>query len=257
MARSLISAASGLFSNFATRSSRLRRCRISICVSGSISSRSGRSPTSSRCEARKPDSGPSRRARDRAAAIVRRGGADGGRGGPAAGRVGAHRLSPRSAPERRRAPNDGGKSAAPSAHDRRRRKRARSPAELDAQNRERQGVEREIVHAAEEQIAEEDLAEAPPSCSASAAGIPGVLGIVASRIARKYHRPTIIVGFDETGVGKGSGRSIAGLSLVAALGRCAEHAGEIWRARDGRRPHHARGKFPGVRRRLRRRSVAK
>ena len=51
---------------------------------------------------------------------------------------------------------------------------------------------------------------------------PGVLGIVASRVARKYHRPTIIVGFDDTGIGKGSGRSIEGFSLVAALHRCSE-----------------------------------
>jgi single-stranded-DNA-specific exonuclease len=50
---------------------------------------------------------------------------------------------------------------------------------------------------------------------------PGVLGIVASRIARKYHRPTIVIGFDENGVGKGSGRSIEGLNLVDALTRCA------------------------------------
>jgi single-stranded-DNA-specific exonuclease len=50
---------------------------------------------------------------------------------------------------------------------------------------------------------------------------PGVLGIVASRIARKYHRPTIVIGFDENGVGKGSGRSIEGLNLVDALSRCA------------------------------------
>src|SRR5262249_43136231 len=50
---------------------------------------------------------------------------------------------------------------------------------------------------------------------------PGVLGIVASRIARKYHRPAIVVGFDEHGVGKGSGRSIEGLNLVNALSRCA------------------------------------
>jgi single-stranded-DNA-specific exonuclease len=50
-----------------------------------------------------------------------------------------------------------------------------------------------------------------------------VLGIVASRLARKYHRPTILVGFDPAGLGKGSGRSIEGLSLVDALNRCAEH----------------------------------
>jgi single-stranded-DNA-specific exonuclease len=48
-----------------------------------------------------------------------------------------------------------------------------------------------------------------------------VLGIVASRIARKYHRPTIVIAFDENGLGKGSGRSIDGLDLVNALTRCA------------------------------------
>src|SRR5205807_7911915 len=50
----------------------------------------------------------------------------------------------------------------------------------------------------------------------------GVLGIVASRIARKYHRPAIVIGFDENGLGKGSGRSIEGFNLVQALTRCAE-----------------------------------
>jgi single-stranded-DNA-specific exonuclease len=92
---------------------------------------------------------------------------------------------------------------------------------LDAQNRERQSVEKEIVGAAEGKIARDFVA------SRDAAIVlgeehwhPGVLGIVASRIARKYHRPTIIVGFDEAGVGKGSGRSIEGLSLVEALTQC-------------------------------------
>jgi single-stranded-DNA-specific exonuclease len=51
----------------------------------------------------------------------------------------------------------------------------------------------------------------------------GVLGIVASRIMRRYHRPTLVVGFNGDGMGKGSGRSIEGLSLVDALGRCAQH----------------------------------
>jgi single-stranded-DNA-specific exonuclease len=48
----------------------------------------------------------------------------------------------------------------------------------------------------------------------------GVLGIVASRLTRKYHRPTVVVGFDSAGIGKGSARSIEGLSLVDALGHC-------------------------------------
>jgi len=51
----------------------------------------------------------------------------------------------------------------------------------------------------------------------------GVLGVVASRVMRRHHRPTFIIGFDETGTGKGSGRSIEGLSLVDLLRSCAGH----------------------------------
>ncbi|MBA3832831.1 MAG: single-stranded-DNA-specific exonuclease RecJ [Chthoniobacterales bacterium] len=93
-------------------------------------------------------------------------------------------------------------------------------AELDAQNRERQSLEREIVFAAEAKIS---FGKAAAIVLGERGWHPGVLGIVASRIARKYHRPTFVVGFDEQGRGKGSGRSIPGLSLVAALGRCGEH----------------------------------
>lgn len=96
---------------------------------------------------------------------------------------------------------------------------------LDAHNRERQAVERSIHRAAEDEIAETYGSSHLP------AGLvlgrrnwhPGVIGIVASRLMRRHHRPTIVIGFDADGVGKGSGRSIDGLSLVAALGHCAEH----------------------------------
>lgn len=95
---------------------------------------------------------------------------------------------------------------------------------LDAQNRERQAVERKICDEAEEKLTE---AFDPERDAAIVLGSrdshPGVLGIVASRLARKYHRPTILVAFDPTGLGKGSGRSIEGLSLVEALDRCAGH----------------------------------
>ncbi|HXA08410.1 MAG TPA: single-stranded-DNA-specific exonuclease RecJ [Chthoniobacterales bacterium] len=93
--------------------------------------------------------------------------------------------------------------------------------ELDGQNRERQSVEHAIVEAAERKIAEQNLSAAPAIALGERGWHPGVLGIVASRLARNYHRPTIVVGFDQTGLGKGSGRSIPGLSLVAALGECA------------------------------------
>jgi len=97
--------------------------------------------------------------------------------------------------------------------------------ELDQQNRARQDVEKEILAAAIETIEKEFDAEGDAAIVAGARGWhPGVLGIVASRIARKYHRPTIIIGFDENGVGKGSGRSIGGLNLVDALARCASRS---------------------------------
>ena len=96
-------------------------------------------------------------------------------------------------------------------------------AELDHQNRQRQEVEQQIFDAAVEQIDREFDAAHHAAIVAGAGGWhPGVLGIVASRIVRKYHRPTIIIGFDENGIGKGSGRSIEGLNLVEALKRCGE-----------------------------------
>jgi len=94
---------------------------------------------------------------------------------------------------------------------------------LDKQNRERQEVEKQIFAAAEEKIAKEFDSARDAAIVVFARGWhPGVLGIVASRIAHKHHRPTIVIGFDETGIGKGSGRSIEGFNLVQALTRCAD-----------------------------------
>ena len=45
----------------------------------------------------------------------------------------------------------------------------------------------------------------------------GVIGIVASRIVERYHRPTILVALEGNLVGHGSGRSIPGFDLLAAL----------------------------------------
>ena len=51
---------------------------------------------------------------------------------------------------------------------------------------------------------------------------PGVVGIVASVIMRRYAKPTFIISVDNRGVGKGSGRSIPGVSLVEAIHACAD-----------------------------------
>jgi len=94
---------------------------------------------------------------------------------------------------------------------------------LDKQNRERQEVEKQIFAAAEKKVAQEFNPSRDAAIVAWARGWhPGVLGIVASRIMHKYHRPAIVIGFDENGAGKGSGRSIEGLNLVQALTRCAD-----------------------------------
>jgi single-stranded-DNA-specific exonuclease len=94
---------------------------------------------------------------------------------------------------------------------------------LDVQNRERQTVEKNIFAAALERLETEfDSAKDAAIVVGAPSWHPGVLGIVASRLTRRFHRPSIVVGFGEDGVGKGSGRSIEGLSLVEALTRCAE-----------------------------------
>jgi len=93
--------------------------------------------------------------------------------------------------------------------------------ELDAQNRERQELEKQILQQAEEELAKNfDVSRDAGIVLGARGWHPGVLGIVASRISKKYYRPTIIVGFDESGAGKGSGRSIEGCSIVQALSEC-------------------------------------
>ena len=100
----------------------------------------------------------------------------------------------------------------------------RLAAGLDARNRERQGVERQVVKEAEDWV---DKNYQPGSDVSIVAGSRdwhiGVLGVVASRLMRRHHRPTFVVGFDENGAGKGSGRGIEGLSLVELLRDCSEH----------------------------------
>ncbi len=52
---------------------------------------------------------------------------------------------------------------------------------------------------------------------------PGVVGIVASRVARHYNRPAIVMGVDETGNARGSCRSIDAFDILEGLRACAEH----------------------------------
>jgi single-stranded-DNA-specific exonuclease len=95
---------------------------------------------------------------------------------------------------------------------------------LDKQNRERQEVERQTLLAAEEQIRSVFDPSKHAAIIVSQRGWhQGVVGIVASRIARKYHRPAVVIAISEDGAGKGSARSIPGLHLVRALEKCGHH----------------------------------
>jgi single-stranded-DNA-specific exonuclease len=97
--------------------------------------------------------------------------------------------------------------------------------ELSRANSERRATEREVDAAAEAARRElpEELREAPGLVLAGEGWHPGVIGIVASRLAERHHRPVIVISLDGEGGGRGSGRSIPGFDLLAGLEACAEH----------------------------------
>lgn len=92
---------------------------------------------------------------------------------------------------------------------------------LDRHNRERQEVEHTMQQEAQE-MALQLTADTDPSglVLASRGWHPGVVGIVAARLMRKFHRPVFVIAIDADGNGKGSGRSVDGVSLIAAIDDC-------------------------------------
>jgi single-stranded-DNA-specific exonuclease len=93
-------------------------------------------------------------------------------------------------------------------------------AELDAANGERRHTEQRILFDAEAQVAR--AGDAPAYVLAGEDWHPGVIGIVASRIAERHHRPCMLVALDGD-QGTGSGRSIPAFDLLGGLDACAEH----------------------------------
>lgn len=93
--------------------------------------------------------------------------------------------------------------------------------QLDDFNRERQDIERAITLEAERLI-ETHYREDAGIVLYADEWHPGVVGIVAGRVSRKYNRPSVVLG-NEGDQAKGSGRSVAGVNLVEVLGDCAEH----------------------------------
>lgn len=94
---------------------------------------------------------------------------------------------------------------------------------LDAQNKERQSIEEEVIRDAEAQIARRyDLDSARSIVVWSDGWHQGVVGIVASRLTRHYHRPSVVLTRDQNGQFTGSARSIRMLNLVDVLDDCAK-----------------------------------
>ncbi|MGB3320026.1 MAG: single-stranded-DNA-specific exonuclease RecJ [Sphingopyxis granuli] len=87
--------------------------------------------------------------------------------------------------------------------------------ELNHLNDERRAIEAAVLdQAIEASIA---CANAPVALVAASGWHPGVIGIVAGRLKERLHRPAIVVALGDDGIGKGSGRSIAGVDLGAAV----------------------------------------
>jgi single-stranded-DNA-specific exonuclease len=93
-------------------------------------------------------------------------------------------------------------------------------AELDAVNAERRDVETRIRFEAEAQVAEQGPAAA--YVLAAEGWHPGVIGIVAARVAERHRRPAVLVALEDEH-GTGSGRSIPSFDLLGGLQASAAH----------------------------------
>jgi len=83
-------------------------------------------------------------------------------------------------------------------------------------NQQRQEIEKDVLTQALAQVESMDLLRHPLLLVCGQNWHPGVVGIVASRLKDRYHRPACVVGFDGDN-GKGSGRSVSGICLGTAM----------------------------------------
>ena len=88
--------------------------------------------------------------------------------------------------------------------------------ELNQLNRERQEIEKAVLEEAMGQLGAYP-ADVPVVVLAAEGWHPGVIGIVAARVREAANRPTLIIAVDDTGIGKGSGRSVPGVDLGGAV----------------------------------------
>ncbi len=102
----------------------------------------------------------------------------------------------------------------------------RAACELNDINKERQDIERGVFEEAMKQIKDENLESRTCIIVNSASWHPGVVGIIAGKLSREFHKPVIVFGeVDESGYTKGSGRSVVGLDMVECLMECSDFLG--------------------------------
>ncbi len=96
---------------------------------------------------------------------------------------------------------------------------AQIAAELERLNQDRRAIEQAVT-----EVALAGALPAPGCTVVSGTGWhPGVIGIVASRLKEKMNRPAIVIAIGEDGIAKGSGRSITGVDLGAAVLAAKDH----------------------------------
>ena len=93
---------------------------------------------------------------------------------------------------------------------------------LDDHNKRRQEEEEAIRTEAIAMLQHFDLEKNHVIVLGARSWHPGVVGIVASQLMRRYYKPTFVIAIDSAGVGKGSGRTIPGVSLVQAISACSD-----------------------------------
>ena len=99
---------------------------------------------------------------------------------------------------------------------------------LDEMNRERKQIEEGIRIAAIDQVA---AINHPVLIMYDPSWHEGVIGIVAGRVRERFGKPALVIAMNEDGIGKGSGRSIAGFRLGNAI--IAAHQAGFWMAAAG------------------------
>ena len=93
---------------------------------------------------------------------------------------------------------------------------------LNEHNSLRQSIEKQIIEEVLKQIEENDLDKHKVIVLGGKNWHHGVIGIVSSKVTEMYFKPSILLSFEEDGIGKGSGRSIPGFDLHEALTKCGQ-----------------------------------